>query len=431
MFQNRAVLIKVGSLLYRNASIRDLNGIKQCAQLYSSKSGETKLLTQLTQRIKTVGPITVADYMKEVLTNPVAGYYMSKDVFGSSGDFTTSPEISQMFGELLAVWVIYEWTQLGSPEKLQVVELGPGRGTLADDMLRVFKQLQHVAKDAVSLHLVEVSPKMSAMQEAKLTGAATSEGSDAETNPNMDGIPYRTAISQTGVPVSWYTHISQVPKGFSCFIAHEFFDALPVHKFQKTDKGWREVMVDIDEGDGPHHLRFVLAPGPTIASKVFTKDNEKRDHVEICPQAGVITQEMAARIEEDGGMGLIVDYGHDGTKTDTIRGFKKHALHDVLSEPGTADLTADVDFSYIREMVQQSVCTFGPVNQNLFLQQMGIETRLKKLLTTQPEQHKELISGYRMLMDPEQMGQRFKMFSLMPKNRADGSPYNPAGFAIT
>ncbi|XP_022095642.1 protein arginine methyltransferase NDUFAF7, mitochondrial-like [Acanthaster planci] len=398
----------------------------------STKSAETIGVKHLRRCIQTTGPLTVAEYMREVLTNPVTGYYMNKDVFGTKGDFITSPEISQMFGELIALWVIHEWTQSGWKTPLQVVELGPGRGTLADDMLRVFKQFQQVIGNSLSLHLVEVSPKMSQLQEEKLTGQQQSTTDPGQPAVSQDSLArrdegglgeeksppsaYKTSISKTGVPVAWYRSLKDVPKGPTCFIAHEFFDALPVHKFQRTQKGWREVLVDVDNNDaGAHHLRFVLSPAPTPASTAYPQDSDSRDHIEVCPEGGVIVEEMAHRISQHGGMSLVIDYGHDGTKADTLRGFKNHQLHDVLCEPGTADLTADVDFSYFRRIVQNKVSPYGPVTQQSFLKAMGIETRLQMLLkNASGKQRSSLLSGYKMLTDPAQMGERFKFFAMMP-----------------
>uniref|UniRef100_A0A6G5AFL2 Protein arginine methyltransferase NDUFAF7 n=1 Tax=Rhipicephalus microplus TaxID=6941 RepID=A0A6G5AFL2_RHIMP len=235
-----------------------------------AKSAETKLLQQLRTRILATGPITVAEYMKEVLTNPMSGYYMHRDVFGSSGDFTTSPEISQMFGELVAVWFLNEWVKAGKPKPLYIVELGPGRGTLSDDMLRVFSKYSD-AMEVVSLHLVEISPHLSQVQELKLCGTVSVVKDVFEHNPVTLRLPvktdteeatYKHSITKHGVPVGWYRHLHDVPRGFSCFIAHEFLDALPVHKFQRTPEGWREVFIDLDDGPGPHHLRYVLSRGP-------------------------------------------------------------------------------------------------------------------------------------------------------------------------
>ncbi|KAG0413324.1 hypothetical protein HPB47_009529 [Ixodes persulcatus] len=244
-------------------------------------------------------------------------------------------------------------------------------------------------------------------------------------------VTYKQSITKHGVPVGWYRHLHDVPRGFSCFVAHEFLDALPVHKFQRTPEGWREVFIDLDDGPGPHHLRYVLSRGPTPASFFADVVGEKRDHVEVCPEAGVIAQELASRMHEHGGCGLVVDYGHDGTKTDTFRAFKNHTLHPVLSEPGTADLTADVDFSYLKRILAGKALTFGPVSQEQFLKNMGINIRLQKLLDNCQDANlrQELLSGYDMLTNPEKMGERFKFFGVFPLDmQGPLETHPPAGF---
>uniref|UniRef100_A0A3Q3WX43 Protein arginine methyltransferase NDUFAF7 n=1 Tax=Mola mola TaxID=94237 RepID=A0A3Q3WX43_MOLML len=375
------------------------------------------MLRHLTSKIKATGPITVAEYMREVLTNPVTsqGYYVRNNMLGPDGDFITSPEISQIFGELqlIGVWIISEWMGAGRPRQLQLVELGPGKGSLAADVLRVFGQLRSVLADAsVSLHLVEVSPVLSRIQAQNLTGDRSLEA-DAEDQP-----VYRRGETAAGLPVSWYRCLDDVPS-FSIFVAHEFFDALPVHKFQRTQKGWREVMVDIDP-EKLDQLRFVLAPAPTPASSALV--DERRSHVEVCTEGGVIVQQLARRVVEDGSAALIADYGHDGTKMDTFRqGFKGHQLHDVLSSPGSADLTADVDFSYLRRMAGGGVACLGPVSQRTFLKNMGIDSRLQLQVLLRncgdASTRKQLISSYDLLTNAAKMGERFHFFSLLHLSR--------------
>ncbi|XP_069881493.1 protein arginine methyltransferase NDUFAF7, mitochondrial isoform X3 [Dipodomys merriami] len=301
----------------------------------------TPMFRHLMYKIKSTGPITVAEYMKEVLTNPDKGYYVHHDMLGEKGDFITSPEISQIFGELVGIWFISEWISSGKSSAFQLVELGPGRGTLTGDILRVFSQLGSVLKTCdISVHLVE-----------------------------------------------------------------------------KTPHGWREVLIDIDP-QVSDKLRFVLAPGATPA-EAFIQCGETRDHIEVCPEAGVIIQELSQRIALTGGAALIADYGHDGTKTDTFRGFCSHKLHDVLIAPGTADLTADVDFSYLRRMTQGKAASLGPIQQQTFLKNMGIDVRLKVLLdkADEPSVRQQLLHGYNMLMNPKKMGERFNFFALLPHQR--------------
>ncbi|XP_040849023.1 protein arginine methyltransferase NDUFAF7, mitochondrial isoform X5 [Ochotona curzoniae] len=286
----------------------------------AERSPATPLLRHLVYKIKSTGPITVAEYMKEVLTNPA---------------------------KLLGIWFISEWMATGKSTAFQLVELGPGRGTLVGDVLRVFSQLGSVLKNCdISIHLVE-----------------------------------------------------------------------------KTPQGWREVLIDIDPQESDK-LRFVLAPCAT-AAEAFIHRDEVRDHVEVCPEAGVVIQELSQRIAVTGGAALIADYGHDGTKTDTFRGFCGHKLHDVLTAPGTADLTADVDFSYLRRVAQQQVASLGPIKQQTFLKNMGIDVRLKILLDKSHESSvkQHLLQGYDMLMNPKKMGDRFHFFALLPHQRVHGGSH--------
>uniref|UniRef100_A0A3B4EU07 Protein arginine methyltransferase NDUFAF7 n=1 Tax=Pundamilia nyererei TaxID=303518 RepID=A0A3B4EU07_9CICH len=365
-----------------------------CSSAPDGNNKPSSMLRHLTSKIKATGPIPVAEYMREVLTNPVKGYYVRSNMLGPEGDFITSPEISQIFGELIGVWIISEWMGAGQPKQLQLVELGPGKGSLASDVIRVFSQLQSVLGGAsVSLHLVEVSPALSLLQAQNLTGNRSQEA-DAE-----DDLVYRRGETEAGLPVSWYRRLDDVPTGFSIFVAHEFFDALPIHKFQRTEKGWREVLVDIDP-EKPDTLRFVVAPAPTLASTSLVQVSKCRVCSSFCSFA-------------------------------VGQGFKGHQLHDVLASPGSADLTADVDFNYLRRMAGGGVACLGPVTQNTFLKNMGIDTRMQILLRNcrDPSTRKQLISSYNMLTNPAKMGERFHFFSLLHPSRL-AKPQKPQGLKL-
>uniref|UniRef100_A0A674AQE9 Protein arginine methyltransferase NDUFAF7 n=1 Tax=Salmo trutta TaxID=8032 RepID=A0A674AQE9_SALTR len=300
----------------------------------------------------------------------------------TNGDFITMPEISQIFGELLGIWYLSEWMGAGKPSHFQLVEFGPGRGIL--------------------VHLVEVSSKLSQVQAQALMR------NQSQVWARKDEPVYRQGTITTGLPISWYRNLDDVPRGFSIYLAHEFFDALPIHKFQRTKKGWREVMVDI-ELDEPGKLRFVIVPAPTLASPQLIQADEVRRLVEVCPEGGDIVQQLANRIAEDGGAGLIADYGHGGTKTDTFRGFKDHKLQDVLASPGSADLTAVVDFSYLRKMAGATVACMGP---KTLPEKYGHRYTL-----TDPSMKAELIQGFDMLTNPQKMGERFQFFTMLNHSR--------------
>ncbi|XP_012535613.1 protein arginine methyltransferase NDUFAF7 homolog, mitochondrial [Monomorium pharaonis] len=383
----------------------------------SSSSGlkdKTNLYRQLYAKILTCGPITLAEYMKEILIHPTAGYYTTRDVFGRRGDFTTSPEISQLFGEIIAVWIINEWRKI-SRDPIQLVEFGPGRGTLINDILRVFRKLN--LSNKISIHLVEISPALSAIQAEKLC----TESRDIEPRVNEDRdnsvTHYREGVTKDGVKIHWYYSVNDVPRKFSVFVAQEFFDALPIHKFQKTDRGWREILIDIVQDSNEERFRYVLSQIPTAACEVYLSPHEKRDHVEMSPQCSVTIDYVSQFLWEHGGFALVIDYGHEREKTDTFRAFRQHKLHDPLLNPGTADLTADVDFLLIKEIAQKDnrLITFGPVTQRKFLKNLNIDLRLKMILRNATKTQKEQIeSGYHMITDEDKMGNCFKVLSLFP-----------------
>lgn len=393
------------------------------------KQKELSLRNEIVQRIKACGPLTVAEYMKMVSTHPISGFYMNEDVFGSKGHFTTSPEISQIFGELIAVWLLNEWQRYGCPKPFRVVELGPGRGTLVSDIERVLTQFSH-SKDVTSLHLIEISPHLTQIQEQTICGTV----SLIERNVNaIDG--KHSSLTKNGLPVTWYRTVEQMPteSGFTAFIAHEFFDALPIHKFVKPPNGdqLREVLIDFDD---KKELRYVLANGDTPASKLLANDLTKiSDNLEVSPQSALIVDQIISKFsQKNPGCILICDYGFDNNLThnrDTFRAFRGHQLWDPLKDPGTADLTADVDFGYLKTNINEKATIFGTVTQERFLKSLGIELRLNQLLEKADEEvRKDLESGVEMLL--KDMGERYKFLALFPSNYRNMFADNPpAGFA--
>lgn len=373
-------------------------------------SDKSSLAKDLYAKIRLSGPISVHNYMKHVLTHPTKGYYIKKDVLGQEGDFVTSPELSQLFGEILAVWIINECSKMHN-KPFQLVELGPGRGTLSRDILRVFRQLK--MSNQVSLHLVEVSPVLSKIQ--KQTLCLPDENDDQELDESSKK-HYQMGKTVDDVSVFWYKSILDIPQGFNVFIAQEFFDALPIHKFQKTKDGWFELMIDIDpKDDKQEKFRYVLTK--TERCGILVDKNEKRDHVEISPDSMNIMRYISTAITQYGGFTIIIDYGHEGDKTDTFRAFRQHKQIDPLLEPGTADLTADVDFSLLKQVAQKphKLLCFGPVLQKEFLLDLGINVRLSNLLKSADEiQRKQLEFGYNKIMSDDGMGSSFKVVSMFP-----------------
>ncbi|PNY17001.1 NADH dehydrogenase [Trifolium pratense] len=384
------------------------------------------------------GPISLGEYMSEVLTNPKAGYYINRDVFGAQGDFITSPEVSQMFGEMVGVWVMCLWEQLGRPERVNLVELGPGRGTLMADLLRGASKFKNFT-EALHVHLVECSPALKNLQHKNLK-CVDEENADEDTDK-------RTVSTLVGTPVSWHATLEQVPSGSpTIIIAHEFFDALPVHQFQKASRGWCEKMVDVAEDSS---LNFVLSPHPTPATLYLlkrakwaaTEEIAKLNQIEICPKAMDLTQTIVERISSDGGGALIIDYGLDGVVSDSLQAIRKHKFVNLLDDPGSADLSAYVDFASIRhsaEEASEEVSVHGPITQSQFLGALGINFRVESLLQNcTEEQADSLRTGYwRLVGDGEApfwegdddsapigMGTRYKAMAIVNKNQGVPVPF--------
>lgn len=380
------------------------------------------------------GPITVAEYMEEVLTNPKAGFYINRDVFGAQGDFITSPEVSQMFGEMIGVWAMCLWEQMGRPNKVNLVELGPGRGTLLADLLRGASKIKNFT-DSLHIHLVECSPALKKIQYSSLK----CEGDE------NSGKQVISSLAET--PISWHSTLDQVPTGFpTIIIAHEFYDALPVHQFQRASRGWCEKMIDVAEDSSFH---FVLSPQPTPATLYLMKrckwaDDEelaKLDHVEICPKAIDLTHTIAERIGSDGGGALIIDYGLNGIVSDSLQAIRKHKFVHLLDNPGSADLSAYVDFAAVRhsaEEVSENVCVHGPISQSQFLGSLGINFRAEALLEKCTEEEAEhLRTGYWRLVGegeapfwegpdeqaPIGMGTRYLAMAIVNKNQGVPVPF--------
>jgi NADH dehydrogenase [ubiquinone] 1 alpha subcomplex assembly factor 7 len=207
---------------------------------------------------------------------------------------------------------VSEYQKIGSPNPLQIVELGPGRGTLLHDIIRVWLQFQD--PDGLSIHLVELSPYLSKLQAQKLC-YSTSEIEEQSNFPF-----YRVGEMLTGIKVFWYKRIEDVPKEFSIILAHEFFDALPIHKLQKDENVWKEILIDVDR-ENEEKFRYVVSRNETPVSKLYNvlRPDDKRKHVEISPESDMMANHIAERLETYGGFGLIMDYGHEGEKEDTFR----------------------------------------------------------------------------------------------------------------
>lgn len=351
------------------------------------------LAEQLARQIALTGPITVADYMEQCLFHPTLGYYTTREPFGTSGDFITAPEISQMFGELLGLWAAETWLRLGSPAPFVLAELGPGRGTMMADMLRATARVPGL-HEAARVVLVEASPRLRARQAETLRGHA----------------------------VEWVERIEALPPGPLIALGNEFIDALPIRQFVRTPDGIAERMVGLDSAGT---LAFGLRPGARLDAR-----GEARlaaaplgAVLEACPLGLSIAATLSARIAMSGGAALLVDYGHAGERErgggfgDTLQALYRRAFDDVLAHPGEADLTAHVDFAALAHAATAAGArVFGPIGQGLLLERLGLDERAFRLKRAAPEADREMVEAARLRLagtDEGQMGALFKALALV------------------
>ena len=346
-------------------------------------------LTQiLRRRIDAEGPLTVAEYMTAVLLHPEHGYYVRKDPFGTDGDFVTSPEISQMFGELIGLWCAITWRQLGSPSPISLVELGPGRGTLMADALRALEMAPDFLKCA-DVRLVEASPVLRSRQREALSGHI----------------------------VTWHDGVEDIPDGAAVLVANEFLDALPIRQLVRRDGAWHERLIAWED-DG---FRFVLDPAasPLAALLPHTlREGGPNDEIaEVSPAVLGLARTVASRIARDGGAALFIDYGHtESAVGESLQAARDHAFADVLADPGRADLTAHVDFGAFARAAGNAA-VHGPVEQGVFLERLGIGERSRKLMENASSHlHEAVEMAHRRLTDPAEMGQLFKVVAFTAQN---------------
>jgi NADH dehydrogenase [ubiquinone] 1 alpha subcomplex assembly factor 7 len=351
------------------------------------ETGMTPLADLLIRRIRVSGPITVADYMTECLLHPQHGYYATRDPFGAKGDFTTAPEISQMFGELLGLCLAQSWLEQGSPAQFTLAELGPGRGTMMADILRATRAVPgfHAAAEVV---LVEASPTLRQVQARTLNH-----------------------------PARWVDAVADLPDRPLFLVANEFFDALPIRQFQREAEGWRERMIGL-QGE---NLAFGLSGTMPTPAPQFAAD-PPGTIVELCPAAETIAETLGQRLRAHSGAALIIDYAGWRSKGDTLQALRQHRPEDPLANPGEADLTAHVDFEALARTV--ATARTGMTDQGTVLKRLGIDQRAARLAAgltgAALESHR---AAHHRLTDPGEMGSLFKMIAFF----APGAP-PPPGF---
>ncbi len=355
----------------------------------------TPLGKKLRERIARCGPIPVAAFMAAANGDPEHGYYARRDPLGREGDFITAPEISQVFGELIGAWCADAWHRMGTPSRVLLVELGPGRGTLIADLLRTAKGIAGFA-EALDIHLVETSPALAKLQQTALGGA----------------------------PASWHRTLATVPDGPFLLIANEFFDALPVEQYVSRRDGWHRRAVDID-GDGFRFLDGPRVPDPPWAAG-HAEDGEIR---EASPETVGVVREIAGRLSTGRGAALIVDYGYASPGVgETLQAVARHRYADPLAAPGEADLSAHVDFAACVEAARSAGArSHGPVPQGLFLRRLGIDIRRDRMLeAAAPEQRATIRAACRRLTDGGAMGELFNVLAVTDRDMP-----TPPGFEDT
>ena len=309
----------------------------------------TPLGAEIAAMIAEAGPIGVDRFMALALGHPTLGYYRTRDPIGASGDFTTAPETSQMFGELIGAWAATVWMTMGQPAPVRLVELGPGRGTLLVDALRAVRGLPAFF-DALDLHLVETSPVLREAQRARL--------------------------APCGRPVAWHDALDTVPPGPALVLANEFFDALPVRHYVQGARGWHERLVGLSPASD--RLAFGLSPEPEPAITLAAPQGAV---LEIGLAGQGLAKGLATRLVRDGGAALVIDYGYTVPAfAETLQALQRHRFVDPLAEPGKADLTAHVDFAGLTRAAEAAGAqVHGPVPQGRFLRDLGIGERATAL----------------------------------------------------
>ncbi|KAK3296242.1 putative S-adenosyl-L-methionine-dependent methyltransferase-domain-containing protein [Chaetomium fimeti] len=422
---------------------------KSPEQLYDGLNEERKwstpLAKQLGEAIEATGPVPLASYMRMCLTADIGGYYTGaieegRDQFGLKGDFVTSPEISQVFGELCGIWYVTEWMAQGRPGKgVELIEVGPGRGTLMDDMLRTIQRFPAMANSIDAIYMVEASPELRVAQKNLLCGE------DAPMTESKVG--YHSVCKYNALPIVWTETIKSIPitpEKMPFIMAHEFFDALPIHAFElisvppsqtttpsPTDASspstktshptlqWRELLVSPTPPGSTHttlntppsqsrdtpppDFQLTRAQAPTRHALYLPESSPRYralktpTHttalIEICPDASLYATDFATRIggspthpkPRPSGAALILDYGPgDGSiPTNSLRGIRRHRRVSPFAEPGLTDLSADVDFAALAEAATRAsggVEVHGPVGQGDFLECMGIRERVEMLV---------------------------------------------------
>ena len=333
------------------------------------------------------GSLSVEAYWNLCLSHPEHGYYITRDPLGREGDFTTAPEISQLFGEMIGIWTVEQWYKLGQPNAIYIVECGPGRGTLMADLLRIGKIIPEFI-EAIQIHLIETSPSLRAKQGEVLKGHQ----------------------------VVWHEDLSTLPDNAPLIvIGNEFLDALPIQQYVFKDGAWFERVIGIEEDE----LIFGLLSSPhpnlppqvgkelsSIPSPLRGEGQGGGEIFEISPARENYVLDISTRIQSQTGAGLIIDYGHDVSGFgDTLQAVKNHHYTDVLKNCGEVDITSHVDFGRLKSIIEKTGLSVLLQSQGDFLKRLGIEARAEQLMPKSPS----LKTGLHRLIDDDKMGRLFRV----------------------
>lgn len=469
----------------------------QSGQISNDDATDSNLSQVLAKVIKTTGPIPLATYMRQCLTHPTLGYYTTRNPLDSkSGDFITSPEISSTFGEMLGLWYftifiqqlkkiaiaktkqenLIKNNQIKESEidldlqkfdikdkALRFIEFGPGKGTLMYDVIKTINKFVQ-SKNPIEINLIEASPVLRNEQKNLLCGKDM-------TLFNRDG-NLQDSTTIWGNTIKWYNTeldiLNEIKSNkdtqngnnyINFVIAHEFFDALPINQFEKTDKGWREFLVDIKKQSNTdislpnvsHYkinekiekipkFNMVLAPYATPSSsipKIIPRFDSVSigSRIEICPESynyAIKISELLTNFNKNDsktkmGSALIVDYGtSDSIPINTLRGIKNHKIVNPFEDAGEVDLSADVDFGNLKDIFKDNNCESYIVDQGDFLNSMGLGYRTDQLVESLKEnehEKKQVIDAYNRLTGKgiRDMGKIYKVMGIVPNNSIESA----------
>jgi SAM-dependent MidA family methyltransferase len=339
--------------------------------------------------IRAAGPISVADYMAICLFDPEHGYYTTREPFGAEGDFVTAPEVSQMFGELVAVWLVEAWHAIGAPLPVTIAETGPGRGTLMKDVVRTIGRIATGLAAKADFVLIEASPRLTAIQQQTLR--------------------------DSGPAFTWHATLDTLPDQPLFIVGNEIFDALPFRQFVLQEGKWLERAIGLD-ADGAFQFGIGTAALASESLPNTAKDAPDGSIFEIAPAREALMSSIATRIAAHGGAGLFFDYGHlNPGLGDTFQAVRKHRSEGIFDHPGEADLTSHVDFAALAAVARSHGIDTYATTQAEFLLGMGLLERAGRLGQAAGAAAREKITAdVERLVGPDQMGQLFKALAVLP-----------------